>query len=451
MNYLFFILPFILYAGIALQTAGFIICFFLGPIFLIYKKSIIFNTSHFFSISLLLFLLWGIFPLFNLLHFFFKFDSSLNWQKLLSSHMGSSVLISSICLSALALFQNHSKQNNHKNYKIDNIRMLQSLLKGFLIASIIIFVYCLIQHITGFHILSKNFFLAQEHQMNSGTYRVFSFFGHPLTMASVSLAFFVFFTNLYLFLFDHSNNQVSKIIKLCIPIALINFALIIFSGSRFAFLISFVYIFLFSFNLLKLKRKKNILVFLLIFSTLSVLAILKLGITARILPFLYSFKLFDINSLNNNILALSNFHRLVFWKVHFKMFEDSPWFGHSYAQIYSFLRTDYYNLLGYKDFPFHFNAHNIVLEFLVELGIIGTFCFTFCIFKLFTLLKKLNGRHPRSLISSAIYKSLISAFLINLIHGFLLNTLFDSSLLIVYISLLFVYIFSRNLKIQKQN
>jgi O-antigen ligase len=61
----------------------------------------------------------------------------------------------------------------------------------------------------------------------------------------------------------------------------------------------------------------------------------------------------------------------VFWEVHWQMFKERPLLGHG-ENLGTAYRTNYYNALGYQDFQRKYEAHNLLLQILVNTGVIGT-------------------------------------------------------------------------------
>lgn len=62
--------------------------------------------------------------------------------------------------------------------------------------------------------------------------------------------------------------------------------------------------------------------------------------------------------------------RLLFWKIHWQMFTDNPWFGVGFAPSMT-AATDYYVRAGFAGFKELYPAHNIFLQSLADGGLLG--------------------------------------------------------------------------------
>ena len=62
--------------------------------------------------------------------------------------------------------------------------------------------------------------------------------------------------------------------------------------------------------------------------------------------------------------------RLVFWDVHWQMFQDHPVLGVGYTQK-KIKATEYYEKMGYESLERKYSAHNIYLQTLADSGIVG--------------------------------------------------------------------------------
>jgi O-Antigen ligase len=63
--------------------------------------------------------------------------------------------------------------------------------------------------------------------------------------------------------------------------------------------------------------------------------------------------------------------RLAFWHAHWLMFLDKPQLGHGGAKVGKAERIPYYERIGLRDFKKPYEAHNELLQILVEQGVIG--------------------------------------------------------------------------------
>ena len=335
-------------------------------------------------IALCFLLLWAFFPLFNLCHYFLSEESFLSLDQILKSHTPSSILLASFGFFSMSFIKKRaSKQES-----------LEIFLWGIITALSFLLLYVLIQSFLGFDYRYEGLILPDSELIGDSRYRAYGFYGHPLSLASASLAIFGFFITL----FDGKRDLFWLLLG-----AFLALFVLFLSGSRSSSVIGLLVLGIFFFRWLPFGIS-----FLLIL--IGVIFLYFLGLVDRALEIW-------------NLKSLMELPRFIFWKVHLQMIYDSPFFGHGYSQLKYGLKDHYYEILGYGDYFRKYSAHNIYLQILAEIGLIGFLCGAVCLLYLKNSLKGLER------------KAFCFSFILNLIHGLTQNTLFDASVICVYLYL----------------
>ncbi|KAB8040437.1 hypothetical protein GCL60_00550 [Silvanigrella paludirubra] len=444
-NTIFFLLPFLLYLGIALQGASFyLICIVLPSLFFILNKKEI--PSFISKISLCLIALHIIFPITNLINYFFhdnifpnfKYIIELKWPSILQSNFPSSLFIGSVLILALT---HYSKKNVNTKLKANHVEImpLKYFLSGLFPASIFICLALIYQYNTGIDYHSfKGKILESTELLDNGKYRTNGFYGHPLTVAGVGLAYASFTWSLLWqsivkkgslsinFIFFKQKNYLPQISLALITFC--NFIIVILSSGRTAgvacvFMLAFV-------PFILGIRKKPIITTLTVFVVLisSFFIVKKYGLLERIE--------FTTNSITQSHSLDTGNYRQYFWKVYTQMFIDKPVVGQGNYWLKAGVRENYYNKMGYENLPEKYNAHNNYLEILGSGGLLAAFwILTSLIIIYISLRKKLKEQKKEYSVLPFCFSIMIFS---NLVHALTQNVFFDSSVVYIYISLLYV-------------
>lgn len=431
--------------GNAWQGGGLYIFTLLIPLFL---------YSHFFlyahgqkkiiTIMALCFLaIFTIFPVVNFLNYFLPLPDfladkpfpNIPIKSMASSHFSSSLLATSLFLLLFAYlcgrqpsfgkeklhadFPTPSRSKEENNYAQ---RGFKTFTQGMLLASVILAIYILIQHFTGFDYKGKNFLLSSSKQfISTKNYRVIGFFGHPLSLASASLAILCFFWSLFCMSINSTRYSLpifKQNKQYFFVISLIHMIGIILSGSRSSLCVA-IFIILCSPLIFLQKRilmSGKTLVLSIAGTSGGLLLCLSVGIFAR-------FKELE------QLWQAGNLDRLKFWTVYTKMFLDRPFLGHGHAWIKYFSRDYYYIELGMKGIERKYNAHNLYLEVLANIGLIGAGIISLAFLCFLKQLKNLCQSKNQIFLFYAFSMALAG----NLINGLTQNTYFDSNVLYIYI------------------
>lgn len=309
-------------------------------------------------------------------------------------------------------------------------RPLKLFTQGMALASTLLGLYLAAQHLTGLDYKEVTGHLASAKKLSTtGTYRTLGFYGHPLSLAGACLAIFAFFLTL-LAISPRESLTTQQPPSLCrgsralwAYIAALNFLFILLSGGRTAIVLAFLLILLYPFCMPFSGRGKLLRLSAALTAAVAGLAFLWWsGISQR-----YQ-ELGDLFSLSEQNLE-HNLGRPTFWRVYWAMFLDKPWLGHGSAWINSSVRNLYYQQLGLGSFAFQYNAHNLYLEILANVGIVGASALVLGVTLLLRTLKNLCLKGS----NSTLFQAFLVALIGNLAHGLTQNTLFDSNVLYIYL------------------
>jgi hypothetical protein len=274
--------------------------------------------------------------------------------------------------------------------------------------------YAIFQHLTGFDVRRKHFKIQDIKIEGDNIYRIQLFTGHPNTISDIhsviTILFFCFFIK----------TKDLKEKKAWLLLSFFHFLFVFLSWTRFSLLL--LMIFLSGLSLIYLKKNTKHLNFkkLLLALTLPGLLLLKFLKSGRIQELL--------TWISNPNLLLNIDKRPYFWLVHWNLFLEKPFWGHSPALIKnSTWLAQQYEKFGFGWIPEktnYFMAHQIFLEILSQSGLIGLFFWTVLIGTIMQLMLQIE-------------KGLFLGMLFLLIHGCIQNTLFDSSVMLATLGSLF--------------
>lgn len=248
-------------------------------------------------------------------------------------------------------------------YYLKKLRIHNNLTKSFVLTSSILIIDGIIQFIFGVNIMGFPQILPN---------RVSSFFGDELILGSYLTRLLPFF--LIFFIFNYENK---KILELIFLLSLL--FTVILSGERTAlFLLSLSFFIFFIF--LKKFRKIIYLSFIFLFFTFSVLVTFNKSYTER---YLYNvINSFGLYQSKNGKIGISFFDEAnnvrkinIFSKQHqdhyitaYKMFKDKYVFGHGPKSFRIQCKNEKYKV---SEISCANHPHNILMQFLSELGLVG--------------------------------------------------------------------------------
>jgi O-antigen ligase len=252
--------------------------------------------------------------------------------------------------------------------KVLNLRYLYLILISLLIILTIdgTYQYVFESNLFGYNILHEN--------------RASSFFGDELIMGSYT--FRVLLLIIPLSLFFHQNNVYFKNFLKLILLTIVLIYLLILSGERVAFFLGLVYTL--TLILILPKGLLNKLKIMILFTvTLIFIFNSNNNFSQRIFEQTKSNLEQVITTDKKNILSLSAMHD-DHYSSGMKMFKDNILFGQGLKMFRIKCNEDKFNT-GKHSCSTH--PHNIIIQFLAELGIIGTLFLTYFYFSLFSNIK----------------------------------------------------------------
>ena len=489
----FFVLPFFLFLGVAAQTAGLYLCAIALPFFVLFQQKKFDSKfppqeARIFAICLLV--LFAVFPAASFLNLLLPQGATIalvprsfapSVKKLFTSRFTTATLLSSLVLALFCLVHprrkalqptlqpqrplslvGHSQASQFHQSSAGALPhpsaergLLPLFHKGVACAAALWCCYLFYQHVTGFDFRVPGHQLLDEHRLPSGGYRVFGLYGHPLSVAGVGLCFFVFY-----WVHFWQNIKAVKSFKdfkkrknsgrfvdswgfeTCLfgATAALFLLVVYLSGGRTALGVAFV--FLASIPLL--TRLSGIFSKLKWVATAVLLAaggsvFLSSGAAQRVQQHWNTQG--HWSSVVRDLLG----DRAVFWKIYSQMIVDKPFFGHGLAFIERGDRTRYYEELGHAALKDKYNAHNIYLEIVGNVGFVGAFVL---VATLGVLLKTLwkdvvsvkNDAARQKL--QVFFIALAAAIGANLLHAITQNVFFDANVTLCYLALFWVLFFA---------
>jgi O-antigen ligase len=472
----FFLLPFSLYLGVAAQSAG---LYLFGLLLLMFAMVRLVRAGQcnvgqlvpllkdFRAMGLALSGMWLVFPLSSILGSVVSvpdtvrsvMDASPVRLKLFASHLPSTVLVTGLLLIVGSMILGRLPLKELPSAGItprqSHDQPLLALAQGSFVAAALVAPYFLFQTWTGFDFRMPGLHHDLGQMMPSGFFRLYGMYGHPLSMASVSLAQSVFHGFLALALLGSAQKDVDRIgganlsgvsgsvarserflgqlwqnpAALSLGSFLLNAVFLFQSGGRTA---AFVFLALIPIlTLFALGRK--ILNGRVLFGggalvLLLGLALFSSGLIDRAFQFLRS-----LDSASGH----SESARFAFWKVHWQMFLDSPWFGIGHAQAMNpDIRDAYFQAAGFQDLPRKMNAHQFFVQTLADVGIFGSFVLAGLFFFLVLRLRKGLMDLPGALWfrgQPLLWVAWVLALVANGLHGLTQNTFYDASVTVIYL------------------
>ncbi len=319
---------------------------------------------------------------------------------------------------------------------------LHAFARGLFWATLLFFAYGLYQHLTGFNLLSVDKILADEHRMANGRYRIFGFYGHPLSLAGASLVWF----SLSLWFLIQTVQRRGCILGLSMghwmTLAILQSLNVYMSGGRTALLVVALFwgVFLLRTVWLILKNRT----FPQFFTQRPLLANGLFFISLALVCAVFVAGLFTFGhhwnprgmgggTMGDGPLG----DRPLFWQTYLAMWRDAPLLGQGYFAVEHGVRTAYYVQEGFSALRDKFNAHNIYIEVLGISGVAGLLAYMTLLVVLFMNLKILAGptNERRMLL-----QGLLLALIANLAHGFTQNTFFDSAVTACYLGVVGLFV-----------
>jgi O-Antigen ligase len=298
----------------------------------------------------------------------------------------------------------------------------------FVIASaawtLVFFSYLLWQHFTGFDHRMPGNILPYHFQLPNGNYRIRGLYGHPLSMAAINLAFLFFFAFIAAAPKDSCRplHPLHPLIRsLSAYVAISHLILLSLTGGRTALAV----------GVLGLP------------AALILRFVRRFGVKRMALAGVGSAALATWIGLSTGTgqrfaeVFTTKIDRFEFWKVHAKIWFSNPLIGRGPGYLDNGLRDWFYDMYGPENFTEHAVAHNVFLQAVADMGIVGIAASAITFFVMLSCLR----RTLHSPLSHSVIQGLVFAFIANLLHGFTQNTYFDANVTVVYLAFFFVALF----------
>ncbi len=419
------LLSFFLFAGVAVQAIGYYSLLVIFPCIYFWRirlASVFYERMR--SLGLGLFTLWAIFPISSLYNYFYDTSVPIAWSLLLKSHLSSCVGITGLVLY-LYSFKDRWWSVGVKAPP-QNLNLFKPFLQGLVIACVFECIYVFCEQTLGTNFLGNVF--GENRRMVGGLFRAPGFYSHPLSLAAVGLAYFAFTTTL----------AVQKLSVLRwwqhALLILVSTYLVFASGGRAALVLVMFFALLAFFSVcFRILRKGALL------STKQRF----IFYCVPPLVLIVSWCFFRASGLEGRFANLATsyrdspeFERLIFWRVHWQIFWDHPWMGQGIALLDAFQRERYYAVLGFASLARKYPAHNIILETLSNVGLLGSVVILRAVAWIWKALRTLRP-------SLWIYlRAVLAAVFLNVLNGLTQNVFFDASVVYIYLSFFLLLLWS---------
>jgi O-antigen ligase len=454
---LYAVLPLVLSLGVSAQAAG-IYCAGLVPAFFLFRaRKVDAQFTRFLNrIGLLIIAIWAIFPLSNLFQLLFSDAQSVahpSLKDLLTSRMSSAFLVSALVLLGVGALGRRSSKTAADAAPLRGSFWVSAgaacwwFLMGATVASVLLGVYLWYQAFTGFEYRAADHLLLPEHRMPNGMYRVFGFYGHPLRIAGTGVAWFAFAWSLLWALVAEKVRgedslrealrqprwpwSVSVLVPSLFFVSLAQFSFVVLSGGRTALIAAMVLLIVIPFCV-KMSFKANVarIIFVLIGVLGAGAAFTVSGIAGRFADSIAKMRAGEIVD-----------DRFSFWFTHLQIFKANSFLGAGHAWLDAGLRKNWYQSLGFLELAVNkdFNAHNLYLETLADVGLFGALLIVGCVSAGFWVIWKTARQRP---LARAFFIAVIWAFVSNLLHGFTENTYFASNIALVWLGMFWTLLWS---------
>jgi O-antigen ligase len=422
---LFFLLPIALCTGRGSQAGG---IYFFAVIFpaILHRNSIRFPGLPLLGLGSLFLAMFYVFPVADLLQLSFRSSELAQIPWSFPKIMNESRFSSSLGITGLyfLLFAYLRKRQLRNSLPVPNLDIFQIFTSGLVVGLAALSIYVAIQFFTGFNFSEVAEYRPDRH-MGPTFYRVTGFANHPVSFAGFSLVILAYY---WTFFCSRPIAKARESLSIqSLVIVGLNFVFIFLSGSRIAVLVGLFLLCLIPFFSTHYSKKSRVIVFLSAI-LLAISLVFASGIHHRFLEVL--------GDSGSNGFG----DRKFFWQVHWHLFLESPWIGNGRYFVDHYFRLKSYNDLGFQLIENKYNAHNVYLEVLSNVGIIGSLLLFGLAFSALKLLK--NGLTGVN--SSIHYRCFVGALSASLLFGFAQNSFFDTPTMLITLGFLWMMFWHRN-------
>jgi hypothetical protein len=279
---------------------------------------------------------------------------------------------------------------------------------GVLLGITVILIYCFIQAFTGFNFIERAAYRT-DRLMGDMLYRVTGASDHPLTFAGFALTV----NGLAMGILCGRNQGTLFNYRLWALIYFGTTIMVALSGSRFAILLCFAGIA--GFGLYKSKSWTKAALMLFGAVMLGGLFVWSSGLLARFT---------EINF--DSIEGLLG-QRWQIWKAHQQLVREHWLLGVGDFWLDRWYRDLIYIKNGLTQLNSHYNSHNIFIELILSLGVLGISMFSGLAYLLVLKLKAIS-------VNSSITRGIVVAVIFNVCHGLVQTSLFETPVVIAIMS-----------------
>ncbi len=294
--------------------------------------------------------------------------------------------------------------------------------RGLFGATCIVAIYILTQYVTGYDYRPGSAFRPDRLLVN-GFYRVSGMQGHPSSLAALALGIFCFswalvWSSMKAWTTRHE-------FKMWIAIAALHGLFIMLTGSRIVAVVFALFLFAIPLSRLAKTIEAKRLALLAAGAVLGFAVLVYLsGLGGR---FIEAWQRVQSGVVIDD--------RLYFWKAYWHLITERPFFGHGTAFLNQDLLNRTYQDIGLGEISRKYDAHNLYLELLANVGIVGAAIMAFLTYKVGHGISIVAGFSPRLKVFT---KALVCSASANFIFGLTQNTFFDSSVSVFYCSMIMV-------------
>lgn len=351
-------------------------------------------------------------PTFNLIHFLsppIDLQSIRSFSGLFKTEFTSAIGVSGLLMLAIAgSFSASSPDLGHEPIRAR--KMFLYFLYGAVIGGTVLWFFCLVQMLTGYH-FAKIAAYRVDRMLPNGFFRVTGYGTHPILFAGASLAMFSFFWS---YLWNSTKDLMDKkALWILVWLCFVLFSATLASGSRGASLIA-VCLSLGVIMWSKMFSLKKRLTFSCLVLLLCAGLVLGSGLHYRIEEI---FTASIVGGLGE---------RKYFWQAYWELIQQAPLLGHGPFWLDEGVREAAYVQSDLAHLPRKYQAHNIYLEILASCGLVGFMILVGLGWGAFRTLKSVKVFAVSSPVLSAAHVAFGSVLLFGLIQ----NTLFDTPVML---------------------
>lgn len=442
-----FFLPFTLVLGIAAQGAGLYVLGWLLPLLfagVIWRR----EGLPWLRVGAALAGLYLLFPLWNVVVSWggleFPPDAVLVWprklKELASNSFSSSLLFSGVFAIAAGVLAQRPRAAGTafssdalptaRNGERRGPSPAGAFSAGLAVAMTALAAYVALQHVTGIDLRTRGGMLPPSELMPNGTYRSLGFFGHPLSLGGFALGAFAWLAMLWLgSLREVEGGEVDKSLRpanltpkawsaLLVTGTFASLWCVVASGGRTPLVVAAGMVVLLPLITWGRRAPKRAIAASVVGLALCAAVGLQSGVGER------------LKLVADSLAGKTGDKRVIYWSIYRDIIEVQPWLGSGPYWLREVVRPAMFAATGHGDLDPKFHAHNMPLEILAQVGIVGAVLVLALGMFLFRTLW-LSSR--ASLSTRLLFTGCCAGVAANALHGLTQNSFFDSNVLYVHL------------------